>query len=219
MKVSKNKNIIKNNPFAVSMFIVIFYCVGITGFLWSATNSLFLKLTPLALILSFVLLLFFNEMKITKKALFAFSVIYFISFAIEAIGVNTGFIFGNYTYSNGLGLKLFETPLIIGINWVFLVYTSATVVNKFKVSNATKIVLASLIMIAYDVVLEQIAPKLDMWYWKDGVIPLQNYFSWFLLALLFHSLLKYLHIQPKNKFAVIILVCQCLFFVVLLLGL
>ena len=216
MSITKYKNIIRNNPTAVNIFIVIFYCVGIAGFILSASNALFLKLTPIALLLSFVLLMFFHETEITKKSLFAYFTIFLTTFAIEAIGVNTGIIFGNYTYGSGLGIQLFQTPLIIGINWVFLVYTTAAVVNKLNVSNFIKIVFASGAMVIYDIVLEQIAPKLDMWSWGNDVIPLQNYIVWFILALLFHTLLKILHIRSKNSFAAIILICQFMFFVVLL---
>ena len=211
-------NIIKNYTRAVRIFIVIFYCVGIVGFMFPLTNALFVKLIPLALLLSFILLLFFHDTEITKKTLFAFAAIFISAFVVESVGVNTGIIFGQYSYGSGLGLKLFETPLIIGINWLFLVYTSAVVVNRIDTTDLFKIVLASGIMIVYDVVLEQMAPKLDMWYWCNDVIPLQNYIAWLILALLFHTLLKIGCVNIKNRIATLLLVCQFLFFVVLLIA-
>lgn len=209
---------IKQQPKIISLLIIVFYCVGIIGFILPLTHRLFVKLIPLALLLSFVLLYIFHNTAITKKELWVFGVIYIIAFAIESVGVNTGLIFGNYTYGSGLGIKLFKTPLLIGLNWVFMVYTSASIVNTTKIPNGLKVVLASFIMIAYDMVLEQMAPQLDMWHWNNDKIPLQNYIAWFILALLFHSLLKNGRINLKNSIAGVLLICQFLFFVVLLLA-
>ncbi|MFN2335752.1 MAG: carotenoid biosynthesis protein, partial [Bacteroidales bacterium] len=44
------------------------------------------------------------------------------SFLIEAVGVNTGRIFGTYTYGKALGPALWNTPVIIGLNWFLLIY-------------------------------------------------------------------------------------------------
>ena len=95
-----------------------FYFVGIVGLLLPLTNALFLQLTPFALALSSLALVIFYDEKISKKAILVFAGIYATSFVIEAIGVNTGLIFGNYIYGNGLGTKLFNTPLIIGFKLV-----------------------------------------------------------------------------------------------------
>jgi putative membrane protein len=55
-------------------------------------------------------------------------------FFIEAIGVNTGLIFGNYVYKTTLGWKFLETPLIIGVNWILLTCSVVySIENKIKV--------------------------------------------------------------------------------------
>ena len=132
--------------------------------------------------------------------------------------MNTGLIFGRYVYGNSLGIKLFGTPLLIGINWLFLVYTTSSVLEGFKMPVLAKIGLAAALMLIYDIVLEQIAPMLDMWHWENGLIPLQNYVAWFVLALLFQSLLKILNVKVQNKFAFFIIICQFLFFLFLLIA-
>jgi putative membrane protein len=176
---------------------------------------LFLKLIPFALILSFVALALFHASKMEWKTALCFLSIYSIAFIIEAIGVNTGKVFGYYNYGEGLGIQLFQTPLIIGINWLFLVYTTASIVENFKIPAIVKILLASLGMVLYDIVLEQVAPKLDMWHWKNEIVPLQNYLAWFGLAFIFHSLIKILKVKIENKLAFLILGCQFLFFLAL----
>jgi bisanhydrobacterioruberin hydratase len=201
---------------AISIFFVIFYTVGVIGMALPFTFPLFIKLIPFALILSFVALVFFHSAKIDWKTILFFLSIYLTSFTVEAIGVNTGKIFGNYSYGDGLGLKLFETPFIIGVNWLFMIYTTTAMVEKWKLHSVFKIMVAASIMLLYDLVLEQVAPKLDMWHWKNEIIPFQNYMAWFALALIFHSVLKILNIKTQNKLAVLILGCQFLFFFLLL---
>ncbi|NLA62017.1 MAG: carotenoid biosynthesis protein, partial [Bacteroidales bacterium] len=71
-------------------------------------------------------------------------------------------------------------------NWFFLVYTTAAIFEKTKMSSAMKILLASLSMLVYDIVMEQVAPLMDMWSWKQVAVPLQNYATWFAIAIAFH---------------------------------
>jgi putative membrane protein len=198
-----------------SLFFVVFYTVGIIGMSIPQSYPLFLKLIPFALILSFVALVFFQTSKMEWKVFWAFLGIYLISFIVEAIGVNTGQVFGYYTYGSGLGPKVFKTPIIIGFNWLFLIYTTSSVVERWHIHPISKIIIASIGMLLYDLVLEQLAPKLEMWHWKNEIIPLQNYLAWFGLALLFQSILKILNIKIKNSLALLLLGCQFLFFLLL----
>jgi putative membrane protein len=206
---------LRHNTHLVRLFIVIFYTVGLVGLLIPFTFPIFIKLIPFALILSFVTLAFYHEGKVNKTLILIFLSIYFLSYLIEALGVNSGNVFGIYKYGSGLGFKLFQTPLIIGLNWLFLVYTSSAIVHKFQLPVIADIILASLGMLVYDIVLEQVAPALDMWYWKNGHIPLQNYLAWFALALVFHLLLKIFKVRIVNPFALLLLGSQFLFFLLL----
>ena len=194
------------------IFIVIFYTVGIIGLSLTLTHALFLELIPVALALSFIALAIFHPSKKNKKTTIVFSGIFILSIVIEAIGVNTGLIFGNYLYGNSLGFKVFNTPIIIGINWLFLVYTSSSVLEQLKIHVYAKIVFSSLIMLVYDIVLEQVASKIDMWYWSNNIIPFQNYIAWFFISLFFHSIIKGMQIKTHNKLALIILISQFVFF-------
>lgn len=176
------------------------------------TFPLFKILIPYAIILSFAGILAFHNFKNLTKTIILFSLIFIAGYLIEVAGVKTGLIFGKYTYGRGLGFKLFETPILIGLNWVFMVYTSSSVVERLKIHYIYKIIIASIIMIIYDIMLEQVAPILDMWSWEASVIPLQNYLSWFILALIFNSLVKIFRVNMTNKLSLLILIAQFLFF-------
>ncbi|WP_167611997.1 carotenoid biosynthesis protein [Maribellus sediminis] len=199
----------------VALFFVVFYGVGILGLSLPATYPIFTKLTPLALLLSTVAMAFFHH-SYSEKALAVFGVIYLIGFGVEVIGVNTKLIFGPYTYGSGLGPKLLDTPLIIGVNWLLLVYAANSVFERFVANRFLVIVLAGLVLVVYDLILEQAAPLIEMWSWQNNEVPAQNYIAWFVLAILLSGILRFSGIPVKNRLAPVILSCQTLFFIVLL---
>jgi putative membrane protein len=84
-------------------FLTIFFLVGILGVAVPQSRNLFIDLIPLALLLCFIVLVPFHQSESGKKELLVFLLIFFASFIIEAVGVNFGFVFGNYSYGNGLG--------------------------------------------------------------------------------------------------------------------
>jgi putative membrane protein len=197
----------------VSIFFMIFYLVGFLGILHTVTRPLFIWLTPFAIVMSLTAFLMFHEPKIDAKLILSLLTIYFLGYFIEVIGVRTGLIFGHYSYSSGLGIKVLDTPLFIGLNWVMLIYASSAVFTKTHIHPLLKILFASALMVLYDLILEQIAPKMDMWYWKDNVIPVQNYIAWFLIAIIFHSIFRLFGIGTNNKMATVIFGIQSFFFI------
>ncbi len=207
-------NYLGKKEFEIKVFILIFYAVGIIGMLVPALLALFIRLVPFALILSFLALTVFHQDR-KQKSVFVFIAIYLLGFAIEVIGVNTGSVFGEYVYGDSLGTKLLNTPIIIGLNWLLLVYITSSVFEQLKVPNIAKIVLASFLMVGYDIILEQVAPRLDMWQFTDDNIPFQNYLVWFLFSIVLHSLIKLFRINTQNRLSSIVLIAQFVFFFVL----
>src|SRR5210317_1220628 len=81
---------------------LLFHTSAIIGLLFTEYNDFFINNTPLNLIIS-MLLLFYTQQKINKSFWFFFSVCFFAGFIYEIIGVNTGFLFGDYEYSIVMG--------------------------------------------------------------------------------------------------------------------
>lgn len=197
--------------------LVVFYGVGVAGMTISYTRPLFTALIPFALLLSMAILLWFQPRLKEWKTVGIFLLIYLTGFLVEMVGVNTGKIFGVYHYGAGLGPKINGTPLMIGINWLMLTLAFADLVRRTGFRGWITVPMAAAGMVVYDLVLEQMAPHLDMWNWEGGTIPLRNYAAWFLLALLFQILLKVARIEVKNRVAPAVLLCQFFFFLGLLL--
>ena len=200
----------------VQIIIPVFYTVGLAGFLIPLSYPYFEKLIPLVLILSFILLVIYHPKQSSYRlSILVFTGIYISGLIVEMIGVNTGIIFGVYSYGPNLGLKILNTPVIIGLNWLILVYTTSSLFEKINIHANYKILLASVSMLAYDIVLEQVAPFTGMWNWHEGNIPVRNYMAWFVIALIFHTLLKTVGIKTENAVSKNLFISQFVFFLIL----
>lgn len=197
--------------------IIVFYVVGIIGFSIKYTYSIFIHLTPVVLLMSLALLFYYDRNNITTKKILFYVFIYISSLFIEMYGVNTGILFGDYTYGKGLGIKIVETPILIGINWVLMIYITSSIFTKLKPNFISQVIIPSSLMIGYDIIMERAAPKIDMWSWANDTIPLQNFLMWGGLAILFHSIRYFLKIEIKNKMATPIFIAQVLLFIFIIL--
>jgi putative membrane protein len=205
-------NFYKNlNLYEIRKFIIIFYLVGSIGFIIPYFSIIFSYLISFAIILSCILLAFRHE-KFRARDIIIFSTIFILGYSIEAIGVYTGEIFGSYNYNYALGPKIFETPILIGVNWLLMIYLSTSVTQFFTKNRFLLLLIAPLIMVGYDFILEICAPKMNMWHWANDSVPIQNYIAWYCLALFFCFLISIFNIKTKNPLSIVILLCQIFFF-------
>lgn len=214
--MSVNISKLAHNKFYLSLFLLtVIYLVGIVTILLGHAESL-MPLTPYNLVFASALILY-NAQGINKAYLFWFALIALVGFFLEWAGITTGLIFGSYAYGNGLGIKMLDVPLIIGVNWAVLVFSAAAILNKLKINHWLKAALGATIMVAYDFLLEPVAMRFDFWDWQGGNIPLQNYLAWWITAFLMSlGVLRYVS-NRKNKIAPFVLAIQTLFFAVLIL--
>ena len=193
--------------------IVLWYLVGIAGFMVRPLQPLFQKLTPFGMLMAAALLMFFHEPK-NKKSAFVFSGIIVFGFVIELIGVNTQAVFGFYIYGNSLGPKLWNTPLIIGLNWLVLIYCISALAKPIRNTWYFPLIGAAT-MVAFDWLMEPVAIATDMWYWANGVIPNKNYIDWFLVSGALFLMIRILKVEISNRIAGLLLFMQVIFFLAL----
>jgi putative membrane protein len=206
-----NHYFIRYKRFVVAFF-VIFYFVGFIGIALPFSHLLFLKLVPVALLISLIAILFFHQYEFDTRTILVLTTIGLTAYAIEVVGVNTHLVFGQYQYGNSLGIKIANTPVLIGLNWLILSYAGSSIAERMRLPVWLKIIISSFLILIYDIILERVAPVMDMWYWYNNVVPLQNYIAWFIIALLFQILIKASGINTKNSIVFTIMLSQCIFF-------
>ena len=208
---------------------LLFHTIGLVGIL-VFKSDLIIRSTPINLLLSFTLLIWTQKEKNRFFYLFV-ALVFLVGFAAEVIGVNTGLLFGNYSYGNVLGFKWQQVPLMIGINWIIIIYCCGISVTTLlrniiqpasdslpQPSNTLKslsvITDGATLAVMFDWLMEPVAVKLGFWKW-NGEIPVYNYICWFVISLLLLALFHTCKFTKQNKFAVNLLLIQFLFFLIL----
>ncbi|MBK0404231.1 carotenoid biosynthesis protein [Adhaeribacter sp. BT258] len=194
--------------------LVIFHAVGFLGLVFSGQSETYQNLTPLHLLLTNALL-FLNH-KNFNAAFFLFAWVTFLAgFLAEVLGVHTGLLFGNYVYGQALGFKLWNVPLLIGLNWVMLVYCIGITVRNWTKKPWLATILAAGIMVLLDHFIEPVAMRFDFWSWQNHQIPLQNYAGWLLLSLILQFYFQRSNVTKTNPLAPLVFGLQALFFIAL----
>jgi len=191
-----------------------FYISGIIGLSIPMVRSYFQMLTPFTLILSLGILLLFHSGWNKSFGLFAVTAM-ILGFGSEVMGIHTGFPFGNYEYGQTLGFKLFEVPLVIGINWLLLVYLTGNLFSKNLKNDWLAACLAALLMVAIDFLIEPVAVNLDFWSWERDIIPLSNYIGWFGVSFMIHLIFRKSRFFKGNKISSYLLINLVMFFAIL----
>lgn len=205
---------VRKYPAALIAFLSIFYLVGVIGLSWEKSRSLFEALVPFTLLFSLYFLWLFHENP-SPRFYLASLVIFLAGFLLEVAGVNTGLIFGEYAYGKTLGVKLWNTPLMIGVNWLLLIYSAWVLTGFITSSRWLRYILGGLAMVAYDIVLEPAAIRLDMWTWAGVAVPIQNYVSWFVFSVILLFVFDRMMKEVKNKIAPALFIIQFVFFLLL----
>lgn len=195
-------------------YLIIFYSVGIAGLIIPQTHELFKVLVPVNLLLN-VILLFIYHGKIGFDFAWKAVVIFLAGIFIEVVGVNTGEVFGEYQYGATLGPKLFHTPIMIGVNWLMLVYASLVISSRLTEVRYFRVIIGAVMMVVYDFLLEPAAIDLQMWDW-GGAVPMQNYIAWLIISFIFIGFAELTGmVNQKNKIASPLFFVQMGFFFVL----
>jgi uncharacterized membrane protein len=119
----------------------------------------------------------------------------------ESVSLRTGFPFGHYYFTDVMGPKIFQLPLLLalaylGIGYVAWVLALLILGYSDKPIHGTGVVtlplLASLIMLAWDLSMDpNWSTLIRAWIWQDGGayfgVPVSNFFGWFLVAYIYYQ--------------------------------
>ncbi len=126
-----------------------------------------------------------------------------LAWALEQVGVATGWVYGGYRYERMAGPWLGHVPLLIPLAWFMMLYPSTVIAHLIDTGQPAPrsqgwrhdvwlALLAGLVMAAWDLALDPVMVEHGMWVWeRPGPyfgVPIQNYVGWvvtgFLIVLL-----------------------------------
>lgn len=214
MEHFKNKkvNFLFINLFFLSVIIFYFLTLlkgkGLQGFFMIAFFTL--------AIFFFTLWHSFNKFGSTNASIFLI-LAGLVSFVAEVIGINFGYSFGRYFYSDLLGIKIFGVPLLVSLMWIAIIYIAYQVtehITNFRFTGGTPFIvrlwlsfwsaiLTALIVVAWDLSLDPIAVKLGWWTWlgrRDYFgVPLGNFMGWIFISFIVVFLYKLFFEKEKSQ--------------------
>lgn len=205
------------------IFITILYAGGIFWRYVPFMAQFLIPLTPYVLTLTAILMILFSQQRKQPLIIVALIICLF-TFTVEAIGVNTGLLFGHYEYSDIFGIAIFDTPLLIGVNWFIVIFGAYSLISLFlnKYVKSTKfnkfliiLLLMAIIATTYDYLLEPVAIKLNYWQWEGGIIPLTNYLTWFVISLISGYIILIKRDILESKFAAYVFLIHIAYYLIL----
>ncbi|MDC1068866.1 carotenoid biosynthesis protein [Candidatus Kapabacteria bacterium] len=190
-----------------------YYFLLIAGGLWNYLG-LFSDIMELSsgFVMIIICLIAITEVNVSDKIKLYFisTFIFITSMIFEYIGLNTGYLFGNYSYSTLLKPQVLGLPLAIGSAWLSTFLISTTIISSRK--SLVFIIFGSLLMTTFDFFLEPAAIKLNYWTWEGVSIPTSNYITWFTISLLYFTIQYFLKLRITNKGLKHLYLAQVLYF-------
>ncbi|MGI9016582.1 MAG: carotenoid biosynthesis protein [Euzebya sp.] len=107
---------------------------------------------------------------------------------VEALGVATGFPFGDYAYSQRIGPALIGVPMIIPLAWVMMGYPAAVVARLITPRRWLGAIIGAGALATWDLFLDPQMVAEGYWTWQGagphliGSIPATNYLAWLAVA-------------------------------------
>ena len=195
------------------ILLFLFHFFGLIACYFDALKPLFAIGTSYHLIV-ITLLLFYDKKYVNRDFVVSMAMVFIVGMASEIIGVQTGYLFGHYQYTSALGIQLWGVPVLIGITWASTAYACNTVaIVVFKNNQYLSVVLAAVLMVVFDVVLEKFATAVPLWQWDNGVIPMYNYVCWFFIGGAISAFLQYKKMIDHNPVGLYFLLSQIIFFI------
>jgi len=108
--------------------------------------------------------------------------------AVEALGLATGFPYGEYSYSDSLGPTLLGVPFLVPLAWLMMAWPSWLLADRLVRRRPARITVAAAIFAGWDVVLDPQMVQAGYWTWAHptpglpgiDTVPLTNLAGWLL---------------------------------------
>ncbi len=127
-----------------------------------------------------------------------------VSLLFESVGVQTGWVYGPYTYTGRLGPKLLGlVPVYIPLAWFMMGYCAHSIVDRLAqclplprrwTGDVWVAGTAAVAMTAWDLTMDPLMVAGGHWQWLvEGAyfgIPMQNFFGWLITAFTFFFLYR-----------------------------
>jgi putative membrane protein len=140
-----------------------------------------------------------------KFALTYLAITALFAWIIETIGVNSGWPFGVYEYSETLGVFIFDVPLVVLFAWTMMAYPA--LIAARRIARGWVFLYGGAILMGWDLFLDPQMVTAGRWTWEvtgrsfpfAPEIPLSNAFGWLLSGLALIAILHFILPTERRK--------------------
>jgi putative membrane protein len=187
--------------------------LGFIGFSLPYFHEFLISFVPFHLLLMGAILIA-NQKQFNKQFWMCLTLIILAGFIVDVIAVSTGSIFGQYNYSDHLGYKIADVPLIVGINWLILIFAVGSILKKrFKHQRNLKSIIGAIVIVLIDFLMEPVAQHFNFRTWENTMVPLQNYVAILIVSFVLFRIYHELEFRKSNPVALPLIVCEVLFLI------
>lgn len=177
----------------IPRIMVFLHAVGVTGIL-AGYGQYFLDFTAVNLLVNGILAAWANW----DQLHWTWAAAILGGLGVEIIGVQTGVLFGTYSYGNALGPMVAGVPLILGVLWWVSLLGCGHWTDRLMrwrawsdrgfAGTALRAALAATLMTLFDSMIEPVAIQAGWWAWEGVEVPWLNYGTWWAVSFLFYLL-------------------------------
>ena len=203
----------------IGAFVLI---LGVSGYIAFGVNPGDLPWTAFGLVYGVFSLVHAYRLLGTRRALTLLATALIVGFFFEAVGVATGWPFGDYHYTDELPYHVLGVPIIIPVYWFIVAYPAYVITNvladgeTFAIASGFKwLVLISglnaLVMTGWDLSVDPLMSCAwegaqndgcdPVWSWvaagQGGPVPVRNYLGWMLAT--FVLFVVYRALEPRTQ--------------------
>jgi putative membrane protein len=131
----------------------------------------------------------------TRGILVFFFICLAVGNAFENLSIATGFPFGRYHFTDVMGPKVLQVPVLLGMAYIGIGYVSwtlaAIILGKHAILATAAV--SAFLMVAWDLATEPVwATVVRGWIWHDGGpyfgVPLTNFLGWYFTVFVIYAL-------------------------------
>ncbi len=181
------------------------YCIGLPDVEWWL---------PLGLVVAAVVVFVFHFPWTRAHRLFCILVL-MATYGVELVGMHSQWVFGHYTFGDGLGIKVFGVPVLVGVYWLLLIYCCGMTVLFLGIQPPWRALSGAACWVVVDLLTQPLATVLSWKQWVAPSVGVQNYVAGFYISFIILWFFYRLPQHSINRMAVFFLAVHTLFLILL----